>query len=114
MSNPYAPGTAPLHTTLGPTDWYAARWTVALTIATAGICFCCYAAWYTEFKPLLLLDLSFLWLCVFAVNAIATVRWGLRGFVLTLLLSPATGFLALFLAFVTAAMLGYDVMPVPN
>lgn len=114
VNNPYAPGTETSHSAFEPNGWKATRWTVALTVATASLGLCFFASWYTEFEPLILIDLVFLWLCVFAVNSIATIRWGLLGFAVSLLLSPATGFLALILAFVTAAMLGYEVMPVPN
>ena len=73
-----------------------------------------FEAWYTEFAPLILIELVFLWTGVFVVISVSTVRWGMRGFAISLLLSPVTGFAASILAFVCAAALGYDVMPVPN
>lgn len=112
--NPYVPLPSALNAAIVPSDWSIARWAAASIIAVASFALLAYAVWYTEFEPLILIDLLFLWISVFILISVSTVRWGLRGFTISVLLSRLSGVASLFLSFAKAAILGYEVMPVPN
>ncbi|WP_146394822.1 hypothetical protein [Planctomycetes bacterium CA13] len=115
--NPYQPiaaGLPELSSDLPSANWTAARRIVGSVLAGASFLFVALEAHYTEYSPHILIDLLSLWVCVVLPVAFSIVRWGLRGFLVAILLSPVSFYVSILVMFVVTAGLGYDVMPVPN
>jgi uncharacterized membrane protein YjjP (DUF1212 family) len=115
MSDPYAPPSNPTQASQFELDnRRRTRRTASLIIAVASFALCLSVAWLIDFEPDLVIHIICFWLCVFMLMALLTMRWGLPGFAIALLLSPITGFLSLLLGFVIELMLGFDLLPTPN
>ena len=115
MSNPYTPpANSVTNTHYEPENRHRIRRTASFVIAFASFVLCLSAAWLTKFDPTIVIDIIFLWLCVFLLISLSTMRWGLPGFVIAILLSPITGCIAFILAFIVELTLGFEVLPTPN